>query len=94
MNITKELVKKIADQSRLHLKDEEIEKLIPQMKEILEAFSQLDKLDTTETKPSFHPVEIKNVTREDKTSESLTQEEALSLTEHKRDGYFEGPKAI
>jgi len=94
MTITKELVKKIADQSRLHLRDEEIEKLIPQLKEILEIFSQLDKIDTAETKPSFHPVEIKNIMREDKIGESLTQEEALSLTKHKRDGYFEGPKAI
>ena len=94
MNITKELVKKIAEQSRLHLRDEEIEKLIPQMKEILETFSQLSETDTTETKPSFHPIEIKNVSREDKTGKCLSQEEALSLTKHKRDGYFEGPKAI
>ncbi len=46
MNITKELVKKIADASRITLTESEIEKLIPQLKEILDTFSALDKIDT------------------------------------------------
>ena len=61
MNITKELVKRVAEQSMLNLTDSEIEKLIPQLKEILETFSQLDKVDTKNVKPSFHPIEIKNI---------------------------------
>ncbi len=43
MNITKELIKKVAHQSKLNLSDDEIEKLIPQLKEILDIFSKLDK---------------------------------------------------
>lgn len=94
MNITKELVKKVADASRIMLTESEIEKLIPQVKEILDTFSQLDKVDTKDVKPSFHPREIKNCSRDDKVEKSLTQDDALSLTRHKRNGYFLGPKAI
>jgi len=32
--------------------------------------------------------------REDKEAKCLPQDEALSLTEHKKDGYFKGPKAL
>jgi len=37
---------------------------------------------------------MKNVLREDKEEKCLSQKEALSLTEHKKDGYFKGPKAV
>lgn len=94
MEVTKELVKRIAEQSRLNLSDEEIEKLIPQLKEILRTFSELDKLDTKNVEPSFHPIEIKNVLREDKTKGCLTNEKALSLAPHKKNNYFLGPKTL
>jgi len=94
MNITKELVKRVAQQSRLDLSDEEVEKLIPQLKEILQAFSEIDKLDTKNVEPSFHPIEIKNVLREDKIKEGLSNEDALSLTPHKKNNYFLGPKTL
>lgn len=94
MNITPELVKKIALQARLNLSNEEIEKFVPQLKEILAAFSELDKVDTKDVQPSFHPVEIKNVSREDVVGKCLSQDDALSLTPHQRNGYFRGPKTL
>ena len=42
----------------------------------------------------MQPVELKNALREDIEEKCLSQEEALSLTEHKKDGYFKGPKAV
>lgn len=94
MEITKELIKKVARQSKLELADDEVEKLIPQLKEILDIFSKLDKLDTANVEPLFHPIEIKNITREDKIENSISNEEALSQTPHKKNNYFLGPKAI
>lgn len=94
MEVTKDLVKRIASNARLNLSDDEVQKLLPQLKEILTAFSELDKLDRKDTKPSFHPIEIKNISRDDITGKCLSNEEALSLTEHKKDGYFRGPKAL
>ena len=62
--------------------------------EIVDVFSKLDKVDTKGIEASMQPVELKNTLREDKEKKPFTQEEALSLTEHKRDGYFKGPRAV
>ena len=94
MNIDKELIQHIADLARLNLTEKEIEKFLPQLKEILGAFSQLDEVSTGNTKPSFHPVELKNMAREDKAKPFLTQEEALSNSREKKGGYFKGPMAV
>lgn len=94
MKIDKELIEHVAGIARLKLTKEEIENFLPQLKEILDAFSKLDEVDVKDVKPSFQPIELKNVMREDKIEKCLTQEEALSLTEHKKDGYFKGPRAV
>lgn len=94
MNVDKELIKKVAENSRLNLTESEINEFLPQLKEVLENFKLLQKAPTNNLEPSFQPIEIKNITREDKVEEGLSQEEALRNTKHKQDGYFKGPKAI
>lgn len=94
MKVDKELIEHVAELARLKLTKEEIDKFLPQLKEILDAFSKLDEIDVKDAKPSFQPIDLKNVMREDKVEKCLTQEEALSLTEHKKDGYFKGPRAV
>ena len=94
MEVDKELIGKVASLARLKLTDKEIAKFLPQLKEILEYFSKLDKIDTKNTKPSFQPVELKNFTREDKEEECLTQDRALENSPNKKDGYFKGPSAV
>ena len=94
MKVDKKLIEHVASLARLELTEQEKEKFVPQLKEILDLFSKLDEVDTKDTKPSYQPVKIKNVTREDKPGPSLPKEKALSLTEHKKDGYFKGPKAV
>ena len=94
MKVDKELIKHVASLARLELNDEEIKKFKPQLKEILDLFSELDKVDTNGIKPSFQPVKLKNHMRQDKISECLSNEEALENTEQKKDGYFKGPKAV
>ena len=94
MKIDKQLIEHVASLAKLKLTDKEIEELMPQMKELLEHFSQLDQVNTDKVQPSFHPIELKNVTREDKKEECLTPEKALSNTEHKKDNYFKGPGAV
>lgn len=94
MEVDEKLIRHIAELARLKLTDDEIKKFLPQLKEVFEVFSKLDEIDTKNVKPSFQPVELKNVTRDDKEGKCLSQEEALSLTEHKKDGYFKGPKVV
>ena len=94
MKVDKELINHIADLARIKLTDKEIEMFLPQLKEILNSFSKLDEVDTGNTLPSFHPVELKNTMREDKIKPSLSQENALSNSKENKDKYFKGPMAI
>jgi len=94
VKIDKELLLKVAKNSRVNLSDSEVKKFLPQMQEILEAFSKLDELKAEAVKPSFQPTRIKNVFREDKAGKCFTQEQALSLTKHKKGDYFKGPKVM
>ena len=94
VNINKELVERIANNAKLSLTDKEKDRFSNELKEIIDAFSKLDEVDTKDVDISLQPVELKNSLREDKAKECLSQEEALSLTEHKKDGYFKGPRAV
>jgi len=84
----------LAEVARLKLTDNEIEKFSKELKEIIEAFSKIDNVDTKGIETSLQAVELRNMLREDKEEKSFTQEEVLNLTDHKKDGYFKGPKAV
>lgn len=94
MEVDKKLLEHVAEVARLKLSENEINKFLPQLKELLEFFSQLKDIETGNAKPSFQPVELKNAMREDKEGKCLSQDDALSLTEHKKNGYFKGPRAV
>ncbi|HLC93019.1 MAG TPA: Asp-tRNA(Asn)/Glu-tRNA(Gln) amidotransferase subunit GatC [archaeon] len=92
--VDKELLLKVAANSRLKLTESEIKKFLPQLSAVLDSFSKLDSLDVSKEEPSFQPVAIKNVFREDKAGKSISQDAALSNTTHKKDGYFKGPRVV
>lgn len=92
--IDKKLLLKVAQNARLNLSEAEIKEFLPQLKEIIKSFNKLDSLGVFSEKPSFQPIPLKNVFREDKKKKCLSQKEALSNTQHKKDGYFLGPKAV
>jgi aspartyl-tRNA(Asn)/glutamyl-tRNA(Gln) amidotransferase subunit C len=94
MKVDKELIKNVADVARLKLTEKEIEEFAVELKEVLDNFSLIDKCDTSKVEPSFQPVELKNALREDKVTPCLSQEDALSNSKDKKDGYFKGPRAI
>jgi len=94
MDINKELIEKVAKNARWELTKEEKEEFIPQLKEILESFSTINEAPVHNLHPSFQPISIKNIFREDKTEDCLTQEQALQNTTHKKDGFFKGPKTL
>ena len=95
MKVNEELIRHVGKISRLKLTDEEVKKFVPQFEDILNYFSVLDEVDVTDTKISIQPVEVRNVLRDDVPKACLSQDEALSQSNHnKKDGYFKGPKAV
>ena len=93
--ISKDDLENLSKLAMLNLSDEEKEKLIPQLNEIINYFKKLNDLNTKNIKPITHPIEgLKNVYREDIPKESLTNEEALKNAQHKKDGYFKAPRIL
>jgi len=94
VKISKELIRHVAGIARVNLTDAELDRFVPELQEVLSVFDKLNELDTKDIEPSFHPVELKNALRDDDVEKSFTNEEALSNTEQKKDGYFKGPSAV
>lgn len=90
--IDKELVKRVADNARLKLTEEEVEKFTKQLEDILSTFKEIDEVDTKNVEPSFHPQEIKNVLREDEVKKFDWN--PLENTKHKEGKYFKGPRIV
>lgn len=90
--IDKKLLEHVSNIARLELTEEEKEKFIKQLEDILKAFKKIDEVDTKNVKPSFHPIELKNVMRDDEAKP--WKWEPLANTKHKEKKYFKGPKII
>lgn len=92
--VDRKTIEHVAKLARLELTEKEIEKFSKELTAITDAFSKMKEVDTEKVKPSFQPLEIENVMREDKEEECLSQEEALSNSEHKEKGFFKGPRVV
>jgi aspartyl-tRNA(Asn)/glutamyl-tRNA(Gln) amidotransferase subunit C len=90
----KETVKKVAEIARITISEEEVKEFSKDMESILDAFKDLQKIDTTNVKPTFQPLETKNVMRDDEIEASLDQMDALKNAKQKEKGYFKGPRAV
>lgn len=90
--ITEETVEHVAAIARIKLTPSELKRMQKDLTEILAAFKTLDEAPSAE--PSFQPVPMENVMREDIIEEPLPRDIALKNTKHKEKGFFKGPKAI
>jgi len=88
------VIDKVAKVARLELTETEKKKFERDMNDILKAFSTLDAAKTDGVEPAFQPIETKNALRDDVVEECLSQEDALSNTPHKENGFFKGPKVV
>jgi aspartyl-tRNA(Asn)/glutamyl-tRNA(Gln) amidotransferase subunit C len=78
----------IAKLANLPLKNEEIEKYEKQLSSILEYIKKLQKVNTENVAETSHVTNLENVARDDSTSPSLSQDEAVSSTKNKHSGSF------
>lgn len=78
----------VAKLANLPLKQEEKEKFEKQLSDILSYIEKLKEVDTKSVETTSQVTGLENVTREDKTSPSLSQEEALSNAKSQYNGLF------
>jgi aspartyl-tRNA(Asn)/glutamyl-tRNA(Gln) amidotransferase subunit C len=90
--IDEDVVRHVARLARLELTEKETKKFEKDLNEILKAFKILDEAPNAE--PSFQPIAMRNILREDTVEQGLSQETALRNTKHKEKGFFRGPKAV
>lgn len=88
MKLTKDQVKKVAKLANLPLTSDEEEKYSEQLSKILDYIGQLNKVDISDVNSTFNVTGSSNLTREDKTSPSLSQEEVLQNAPAKKDNLF------
>ncbi len=88
--IDKKQVEYVAKLARLGLKKEEIDKMESELSSILNYFKTLDELDVSQTSPTFYPISLKNVTREDEVEKKDKEEvdELISQTLAREERYI------
>ena len=82
MALTPDDVRKVGSLARLALTDAEIERLTPQLNDLLTQFARLQELDTEDVPPTSHAVPVLALLREDEIRPSLTREQVLRLSPH------------
>ncbi|WP_152049981.1 Asp-tRNA(Asn)/Glu-tRNA(Gln) amidotransferase subunit GatC [Tautonia marina] len=78
MNLSPEDVAKVALLARLRLEPDELATYTEQINEIVHYVEQLQQVDVSGVEPLAHGVEVRNVFRDDRRTESLPRDEALS----------------
>jgi len=94
MHIDRETVEKIAHLGRLVLTDEEKDRSITELSEILSFMEKLSEVDVTGVEPLIYMNEAVNVLRPDVVVQDITREEALMNAPLKNDEYFKVSKVI
>ncbi len=93
-HLTRREVEEIALLARLHLEEDEIERLRDELTAILSHMEKLQSLDTEEVEPMTHAVPMDLRLRDDVAKASLPQEIALAPAPDRADGCFRVPHII
>jgi len=94
MAITKADVEKIAKLAKLKFAEDEKEKLIEELAQIIAYVEKLNELDLENVPPTSHVLDLKNIMRDDEARSGLSQEQALMNTPARHGGFFSVPKVI
>jgi aspartyl-tRNA(Asn)/glutamyl-tRNA(Gln) amidotransferase subunit C len=87
-------VEHVARLARLHLTDEELERMRVQLDAILAYIDKLKALDVEGVEPTSHAVPLVNVMRPDVVIESLPQADALANAPDRSGEFFRVPRII
>ena len=81
-------VSNIAKLANLSLSSDEEIKLEKQLDETIEYVKELEEVNTKDIEPTSQVTGLENITRDDSTKPSLSQEEALANAKSKHNGFF------
>ena len=94
MALTREDVRKVSLLARLELEDEELDRQMGHINQLLDQFEKLLELDVTGVEPTSHSIPLYNVFRDDVERPSLPREEILSNSPETRNGCIVVPRIL
>ncbi|MEJ2125934.1 MAG: Asp-tRNA(Asn)/Glu-tRNA(Gln) amidotransferase subunit GatC, partial [Candidatus Bathyarchaeota archaeon] len=80
--------------ARIQLSEEEKELFTEQFNDILDYFKKIDEINTESVEPTYHVLDLQNVTRKDEVVPSLSTEEALKMAPKKQKKFFKAPRIV
>ncbi|MBK3333247.1 Asp-tRNA(Asn)/Glu-tRNA(Gln) amidotransferase subunit GatC [Persephonella atlantica] len=92
--IDRETVLKVAQLSKLKLKEEEVKLFSKQLSDILGFIEKLEELDTENILPFYELINQETPMRDDQVEKGLTNEEALSNAPQSEKGFFVVPRVV
>jgi aspartyl-tRNA(Asn)/glutamyl-tRNA(Gln) amidotransferase subunit C len=92
--ISREDVLHVADLARLHLSDEEVDRMQSQLSNILEAIETLRDVDTSHVGPTASVIQLENVMREDVAWPGLSRDAALANAPLRDDPFLRVPTVL
>ena len=94
MQVTDEMVDKIAQLARLHFSPEEKAEIRQDLQQMIGFVDQLKSMDLGEVPPQIHMSDTANVWREDIIRGAVSSEQALQSAPAKSEPFFIVPKVI
>ena len=92
INIDK--VERVAQLARLELSTEEKTLLVHELQQILEHFQAIERIDTDQIEPTYHPHKWVNQLRQDEAIPSRPRENWLELAGKSKDGMLIVPRTV
>ena len=94
MSVSSEQVRHIAKLARIAMSDEELERLVPELNNILGWVEQLGEVNTDGVEPLATVIEQKLRLRDDVVNDGNIRDEVLSNAPEAQHGFFAVPKVI
>jgi aspartyl-tRNA(Asn)/glutamyl-tRNA(Gln) amidotransferase subunit C len=94
MSVSPDQVRHIANLARIAMSDEEIERLVPELNNILGWVEQLGEVNTDGVEPLATVIEQKLRLRDDEVTDGDCREEILANAPDAEHGFFAVPKVI
>ncbi|MDQ3690509.1 MAG: Asp-tRNA(Asn)/Glu-tRNA(Gln) amidotransferase subunit GatC [Chloroflexota bacterium] len=92
--ISRDDVEHVAHLARLHLTDDEVDRMQMQLSNILEAIETLRDVDTSHVGPTASVIHLENVMREDEARSGLTRDAALANAPLRDDPFLRVPTVL
>lgn len=93
-SISRSDVEHVASLARLHLTDDELDRMQEQLSKILDAIDTLQQVDTSHVGPTASVIQLENVMREDEVGPGLSREAALANAPLRDDPFLRVPTVL